>query len=122
MSWHGLHVVVNAGASRQQPVTLSDVDLGTLFVYRAAISTGLQAGPRLTGEVSARNRPGLFLKPDPGTAVETLGSVHLSPRGVPVRIGAGVGLLGGVGTPAWRLIIGVGHRADGEEPWSAPGE
>ena len=117
VSWRGLHLVVNAGASRHRSVALYDVELATRFVYRAAVSGGLQAGPRLTGELTAVNRPGFFLTPDAGTSVETLGSVHLSPRGVPVRIGVGLGILGGVGTPAWRLVVGVGHRADGEEPW-----
>lgn len=119
VAWRGLHLVVNGGLSSWQRVTLQDVDLGTLVVWRAALSGGLAAGPRLTGEVIGRNRPGLFGEPDAGTAVEALGSIHLSPRGVPVRLGAGVGVLGGVGTPAWRLVVGVGHKAEadtGSEP------
>jgi len=117
VAWRGLHLVANAGASHQRPVALYDVELSTLFIYRAAVSAGLRKGPRLTGEVHARNRPGFFLTPDPGTALEVLGSAHLDARGVPVRLGAGVGVLGGVGTPAWRLVVGVGHRADGDEGW-----
>jgi hypothetical protein len=110
----GVHIAVNAGVSGQQRVELYDVSLGTLLVWRAAVSGGLSRGPQLTGELIGRHRPGYFLQPDVGTAVETLGSLHLTLRGVPVRAGLGVGLLGGVGTPAWRLVVGVGHRADGE--------
>ncbi len=111
VEWRGLHIALNAAYQRMPKTELGELTLSSLLVWRAAVSFGLERGPRLTGELLARNRPGRFLQADGGTGLETLGSVHLSVRGVPVRVGAGLGLMPGVGVPTWRLIVGLGHRS-----------
>lgn len=79
------------------------------------------ASLRVTGEEGGGVRVGLELRADTalrapwseGAASPTellLTGLHARPGGLRLRIGLGAGVVPAVGAPAWRLLVGVGHR------------
>jgi len=73
------------------------------FTVRAELAGALVVGP---GRSAAADVPGKALTHVP---LEVLATAHVqSPAGVDLRLGGGAGLTPGVGTPSFRLILGVG--------------
>jgi hypothetical protein len=107
LSW-----LVNAGY-RLQPTTQLVVESGELLLDDALLLRGGIAAPvgeqtSLTGELLASLTPSALAVES--TPVEVLlGARRHTREGRLLRGGLGIGVIGGIGAPTWRLMIGVGH-------------
>lgn len=106
-AWLGLSGAVVAGPrTTDRGLTQDDaLDL------RAAIGLGLGGGNRLALEGRTRTdlrEPWAEAATSPTELL--LSAHHARPGGLRLRAGLGAGLVPGVGAPAWRLLLGVGHQ------------
>jgi hypothetical protein len=107
-----IYVLINAGARLQPPAELGDVTAGDRFWTRAAVARSLPAGFGASAEVLAEvplptEGAELPLPVVEGLLVGTLGDGVDGPQG---RLGLGIPLSAGPGTPVIRLVAGVELR------------
>ncbi|MCB9508257.1 MAG: transporter, partial [Myxococcales bacterium] len=115
----GLRLSLNAGAMfRPQSDLLSNLNVGNQFTWGVAVDApvALDDALRVIGEV--HGAAGLTAD---DLAVEELptelllGVRYVSEAGAAVEAGGGTGLIGGAGSPDFRLFVGVGY-AGGADP------
>lgn len=100
-------------AYRLQPATALDNEAGVLtlddaLLVRGGVSVPVGAQLALSGELLASLTPSdLVVESTPVEAM--FGASHRTREGRLLRGGLGVGLIGGIGAPTWRLMIGIGH-------------
>ncbi len=95
---------MNAGYRFRRAATFRDVTLNDEFVYRAGLglhfATAVEFGGELVGDFAANSQA--------GRNMEVLPWLKFLPHEmVTLTLGAGIGLLPGVGTPDYRLFLGA---------------
>ncbi|MCK6503761.1 hypothetical protein L6R53_10235 [Myxococcota bacterium] len=109
--WAGLQAEV-AVAPRAEDRGLS---LDDRLDLRAAASLRVAGAPELGTRVGVELRADTALAAPwaqgPASPTELLlTGLHARPGGLRLRLGLGAGVVPAVGAPAWRLLVGVGHR------------
>lgn len=130
-------LLANLGVRLQQATTLQtlsdgDLSLGNAAWYRVGVAQTLN--PAHTLEMTAELHGAIASGSISGQPLEAMLGLQQQPPpsgrddgeregdgGGRVRVGLGVGLRPGIGAPAWRLLVGVGHeQAAPPAPVAAP--
>lgn len=120
-----LLVALNAGTRGGPEQSLENIELNDAFIGRLGLGLALSERSGLGVEASTQLPYTAPLSNEAGSPLEVLGSGYIFPSrrsNLVLRAGAGGGVTPGIGSPDFRVIVGLGMEPRGEDEGDRDGD